>query len=179
MGRAWVLVVLSSVLLVSCGGQQSAVNQPPPNPGPAPSPGGGELRDPIVISVSGGLNVAGVDITVVAPASSSAPNAEVLGVSQASEAGTASNTGAVIRRGTTRRVLLFGRNLSGARDVTITGPQDITIANVQAITSASDLPGISFDATVASGAALGARTVILRATNNDVTTFTGGLEVVP
>jgi hypothetical protein len=137
------------------------------------------LRDPIVISVAGGQNVAGVDITVVGPASSSAPNAEVLGVSQPTEAGTANSTGAVIRRGTTRRVLLFGRNLSSATDVTITGPQDITIANVQAITSTTDLPGISFEATVATDAALGARSVILRAPNNDVTTFTGGLEVGP
>jgi len=170
---------VSSLLLVSCGGQQSSVTEPPPNPGPGPSPGGGEVRDPIVVSVAGGQNIAAVDITVVAPASSSAPNAEVLGVSLPSEAGTASNTGAAIRRGATRRVLLFGRNLSSARNVTITGPRDITIANVQAITSTSDLPGISFDATVASDAALGARTVILRATNNDITTFTGGLEVVP
>jgi hypothetical protein len=33
--------------------------------------------------------------------------------------------------------------------------------------------------TVASDAALGARTVVLQNSNNDVTTFTAGLEVVP
>jgi hypothetical protein len=38
---------------------------------------------------------------------------------------------------------------------------------------------LSFPATIPSNAALGARTLILQDTKNDITTFTGGLEVVP
>jgi hypothetical protein len=63
--------------------------------------------------------------------------------------------------------------------VSITGPADITISNVQTITSTTDTPGIAFSASAGTSAALGARTVILRATNDDITTFSGGLEVLP
>lgn len=93
--------------------------------------------------------------------------------------GTASNTGSSIRRGETRTVLLFGPGLSGTMQVSLTGPADVTISNVRTITSTTDTPGVAFSASAASGAALGARTVILRATNDDITTFTGGLEVLP
>jgi hypothetical protein len=63
--------------------------------------------------------------------------------------------------------------------VSLSGPADIAISNVQSIMSTTNVPGISFSAAVSSSAALGARTVILQAANNDITTFAGGLEVVP
>jgi hypothetical protein len=63
--------------------------------------------------------------------------------------------------------------------VSITGPADITVSNIESITSTTGTPGIAFTAAVSSDAALGARTVILRATNDDITTFSGGLEVLP
>ncbi len=63
--------------------------------------------------------------------------------------------------------------------VTITGPADIVISDIHSIRSTTDTPGIAFSAAVSADAALGARTVILRATNDDITTFSGGLEVQP
>jgi hypothetical protein len=63
--------------------------------------------------------------------------------------------------------------------VSITGPGDVVISNIQSIQSTNNTPGIAFSAAVSSDAALGARTVILRATNDDITTFSGGLEVTP
>jgi hypothetical protein len=63
--------------------------------------------------------------------------------------------------------------------VTIRGPADITVSNIVSITSTNNTPGISFVAVVGANAALGARTVVLQNTQGDVTTFTGGLEVVP
>jgi hypothetical protein len=77
------------------------------------------------------------------------------------------------------RVILFGQGLSGSMTVTIDGPQDISVSNVRSITSTQDKPGVAFDASVSSSAALGARTVFLRTSNDDITAFTGGLEVVP
>jgi hypothetical protein len=77
------------------------------------------------------------------------------------------------------KVLLFGAGLNGNMTVSISGPGDITVANIRSITSTSGTPGVAFDATLTSSAALGARTVFLKSSNGDITTFTGGLEVIP
>jgi hypothetical protein len=61
--------------------------------------------------------------------------------------------------------------------ISISGPGDIAIANEHSITATDGTPGVAFEITVPSNAALGARTVILQSPNNDITTFTGGLEV--
>jgi hypothetical protein len=132
-----------------------------------------------VVNVAGGLTQAGVNIDVSSPASTPTPNAESLGVTQVGEGGSAFNTGATIRRGTTRRVIMFGAGLEGSMKVSIRGPNDITVQNVTSITSQAGTPGVAFEAVVSSGAALGARTVVLQAGDNDVTVFAGGLEVVP
>jgi hypothetical protein len=66
--------------------------------------------------------------------------------------------------------------------VTIPGPADIQIVEIcpSDLMSTNGVPGMSFRITVASGAALGARTVLLQDnTSGLVTAFTGGLEVVP
>lgn len=76
-------------------------------------------------------------------------------------------------------MILFGPGLSGNMTVTLSGPSDISVSNIQSISSTMNVPGISFSAAVSSSAALGARTVVLQSPNNDITTFAGGLEVVP
>jgi hypothetical protein len=134
--------------------------------------GGGAVNQPVIIDVSAGQTTSGVDIVVASPASSPTPNAENLGTGNS-----ASNTGATISQGTTATVLLFGPGLNGSMQVTISGPGDIDVTNIQSITSTDNTPGISFTATVASNAALGARTVLLRDAKDDITSFTGGLEV--
>jgi hypothetical protein len=135
--------------------------------------GGGAVGQATIISVSGGQTTTGVDIAVASPVSSPTPNAEFLGTGNS-----ASTTGGTISQGTTATVLLFGPGLNGNMRVTISGPGDITVTNIQGITSATDnTPGVSFTAAVASNAALGARTVLLRDSNDDITSFTGGLEV--
>jgi len=103
----------------------------------------------------------------------------VLGVATLTGSGDAFNTGATIAQGATMRVLLFGPGLSGSMQVSITGPADITVSNVQTIKATDGTPGIAFMAAAAPNAALGGRTVVLQTANGDVTTFTGGLEVVP
>ena len=134
--------------------------------------GGGAVGQATIISVSGGQTTTGVDIAVASPASSPTPNAGSLGTGN-----TASNTGATISQGTTATVLLFGPGLSGNMQVTISGPGDITVTNIQSITATDNTPGVSFSAAVAGNSALGARTVLLRDSKNDITSFTGGLEV--
>ncbi|MBV9609786.1 MAG: hypothetical protein JO187_09530 [Acidobacteria bacterium] len=62
---------------------------------------------------------------------------------------------------------------------------DFNIGSITGITcttqgsGGSSQPGVQFNITVSSSAALGNRTVFLQKSNNDITTFTGGLEVVP
>jgi hypothetical protein len=134
--------------------------------------GGGAVGQPNIVAVSGGQTTFGADIAVASPASSPTPNAENLGTGNS-----ASNTGATISQGTTATVLLFGPGLNGNMQVTISGPGDIAISNIQSITATDNTPGISFTAAVALNAALGARTVLLRDSKDDITSFTGGLEV--
>ncbi len=157
-------------------GAPSAPNPAPPTPAPpAPAP----LTDAHVVTVSSGQSVTGIDINVSTPADSPTPNAEMLGVVPLGNGGRASNVGDVIHRGAKMTILMFGPGLNAALSATISGPPDITISNLQGITSVDGDSGVSFDVIVASDAALGARTVRLRSPHDDMTTFTGGLEVLP
>jgi hypothetical protein len=187
--KALKLHLLSNLLVVAwvfagCGGgtvtpvpTTSTSNTPTP-----PSTGTGSTT-PVsaanVVVLGAGQTNNGIDIDVVAPAVTPQENAELLGVSDIGAGGTAQGTGAQIHRGDSKKILLFGKGLSGSMTVSINGPNDITISNVRSITSTDNTPGIAFDVVVQSNAALGARSVVLRSTNNDVTTFSGGLEVLP
>jgi len=95
---------------------------------------------------------------------------------------TAFNTGDSIHRNETGKITLFGAGLNHSVRVTITGPPDIQLLEKCSsdLMSTSGIPGMSFRVAVASDAALGLRTVVLKdTTNGAVTVFTGGLEVVP
>jgi hypothetical protein len=149
------------------------------NVAPAPEGGSAQLKVPTPVDVSGGPSASGIDITVSAPATSPAPNAQDLGSNPATGRQAASNTGGVIHRGSTMRVILFGPGLNGQMQVRIAGPNDIAIANISSIQATDNTPGIAFMATANGNAALGARTVFLQNASGDVTSFTGGLEVIP
>lgn len=171
------LVVLFLGVLAGCGGAGSSSSKgtaPPP-----PNLGGGAVSPPNVVTVSAAQTASGVEVTVVPSAASPAENATVLGVAALTGTGEAFNTGSTIARGATMRVLLFGPGLSGAMQVSITGPTDITISSTQTIKATDGTPGVAFVAMVSGNAALGCRTVVLQAPNGDITTFSGGLEVVP
>jgi len=172
----FVLIVILPAVLAGCGGSGGVS----PSKGQTPSGGGAPVGPPVLVSLSSGLPVSGVNIAVPTPAASPAPNAQLLGVGPVT-GGTISafNTGAQIQRNTTMQVILFGPGLSGSMQVSINGPADIAISNVQSITATDGTPGVSFVAAVSGTAALGARSVVLQNTQNDITTFTGGLEVVP
>ncbi|MGZ4816363.1 MAG: hypothetical protein ACXVZV_13190 [Terriglobales bacterium] len=131
------------------------------------------------MSLAANQSLRGIDVVVARPASANASNAEDLGVNSVNAPGMASNTGGAIHRGTTMRVLLFGPGLSNTMKVSVAGPPDITVSNIQGVEATDNTPGIAFIATVASNASLGARTVFLRSPNGDITSFTGGLEVLP
>ena len=179
--RATAAVFIGILVLANCGG--TAAPAPAASSGPSGSPTGNtsSTSTPSVgtVTVAAGLNAIGTDIAVAAPSASPAPNAEDLGVASMSGAGSAYNTGDVIHRGQTARVLLFGPGLNADMKVTIRGPSDITVSNVTSIKSTNNTSGIAFTASVSSAAALGARTVVLQNTQGDITTFTGGLEVAP
>jgi hypothetical protein len=169
------IFVLSLSLLmgaIACGGGNGGPIISGGGGGGGNGGGGGAVSQPVIVDVSGGQTTSGVNIAVASPASSPVANAENLGTGN-----TASNTGATIAKGTTATVLLFGPGLNGSMQVTISGPGDIDITNIQSITSTDNTPGISFTAAVAGNAAPGARTVLLRNSKDDITTFTGGLEV--
>lgn len=131
------------------------------------------------VAVVAGQTLTGVDIAVACQASNPTPNAEDLGVGTSVNTTSASNTGAQIHQGTTMTVIMFGPGLSAGMTINISGPADITVSNPTNITSTDNTPGVAFTATVSPSAALGARSVILQNSQNDVTTFTGGLEVIP
>lgn len=171
----WLFVPALFLLITGCGGGSSTSPTTGGGGGNGGSGGGGgPLSTAVPVIVTAGQASSGVDITVVSPASSPAPNAQVIGLGTS-----ASDTGTTISRGATQTVLLFGPGLSGSMKVSITGPSDVAVSNVQSITATDNTPGVSFTAAVDSNAALGARTVVLQTTNNDVTTFSGGLEIVP
>ncbi len=178
LNRSRVCLLALSVLLAGCGSGSSPAPTTNTTPTP-PSSGGGALNQPNAVSVGGGGAVSNINIAVPAPAGTP-PNAQVLGVAALSNSGgTAQNTGAQIHRGTAMHVLIFGPGLGGNMQVRLSGPADYSISNIQSITSTDNTPGIEFDVSMGGAAALGGRTVILIDPNNNATTFTGGLEVIP
>jgi len=177
VNRSFFCGVALSLLLAGCGSSSPPSSFVPGTSNPLPTPGGGTLGAPIVINVNGAA--AGVDINVASPVGAN-PNAQVLGVAPlSSDGGSADNTGAQMHRGTAMHVLLFGPGLSGTMEVRLSGPQDYSITNKTTISSTQSTPGIEFDLAINGDAALGARTVFLTDSQNNVTTFSGGLEVLP
>ena len=174
-------VVLLTILTVACGGgsnnaSNNTPNNPPStgNPPPPSNPGPQNLGAPNVITVAAVATAAGADITVAAPGSNPALNALNLGTTAA---GFASNTGVAVPRGSTQGIILFGPGITGDLTVTLSGPADITVSNPRTIKSTNGTSGIAFDVNIPANAAPGARTVFLRSSNNDITAFTGGLEI--
>jgi len=175
------LMLAFTLLALACGGggsnnsSNTTPNNPPPTSNPPPSnPGPQNLGAPIVVSVSAGATASGVDITVAAPATSPVINALNLGTTAA---GFASNTGVAVQRGSTQGIILFGPGITGDLTVTLSGPSDVTISNTRTIKATNGTSGIAFDVKIPDDAAPGARTVFLRSSNNDITAFTGGLEI--
>jgi hypothetical protein len=173
-----VILVLPLCALMACGGGGggSGVNT---SGGSSGCTGAAPVGAPNVVTVTAGQTASGTNIAVACAASSPTPNAENLGVGATVNGTEASNTGAQIAQGTTMSVILFGPALSAGMNITISGPNDITVSNPTSIRSTGNVPGLAFTAVVSPTAALGARTVILKDANNDITTFTGGLEVIP
>ncbi len=178
------VLVVPLLFLLGCGGNAA------PRGGsvstPTPTPTGGSTNGPSappstanLVTVAAGQTAGSIDVVVSAPAASPAPNAQDLGVAALTGSGTAMNTGDIIHRGKTARILLFGPGLAGDMQISIRGPADITISNIQSITATDGTPGVQFTAVAAPDAALGARTVVLQSSKGDITTFTGGLEVAP
>jgi hypothetical protein len=162
-----------------CGGSSSSNNGGGGSGGGGGVTGGGGVSAAIVITVAAGQTTSGANIAVASPGSSPTPNASSIGTAASLGGASASNTGTTIPQGSSMFVLLFGQGLSGNMQVMISGPADITVSNIQSIMATDGTPGVAFQASVSSSAALGARTVVLQDTKNDITTFTGGLEVVP
>lgn len=137
--------------------------------------GGGQVSTPIVVSVSAGQTTSNVTLSVPAPASSPTPNATAVGA----DGSHAFSSGDVLHQNSTATVIVAGTALNTSMKASLSGPGDITLGALQPVTFTDKTTGISFTATVPSNAAFGARTLVLQDTKNDITTFAGGLEVVP
>ncbi len=167
------LLAPTLMLLLACGGGSGPRTNPASGSGSAPG-------QSVPVAVASGQTVTAVDIAVPAPVASPAPNAQFLGVCTGACSGaSAFGTGAQIHQGETATVFLFGSGLSGNMRVMISGPADIAVSNIAGTTAQDGTSGVEFTAVVQSGAGLGGRTVLLINSQNDITTFTGGLEVVP
>lgn len=165
--QRWFVVAVCPVsLLLACGGGTSSSNN-----------GGGSDGGTGAVSVSAG-NTATANISVVSPKSSPTPNAKFLGVNLAQ--GGATVSGDTVSRGQgNATVTMYGPALSASMKVSITGPSDITVGMLTGIKAQDGTPGVQFPITLTSGTALGARTFVMQDASGDITTFTGGLEVVP
>src|SRR5262249_49685119 len=103
---------------------------------------------------------------------------EFVGVKRGS--GVASTTGDTVSRSQgTATVTMYGPGLSSSMTVTISGPADITVGALTGITASDGTPGVQFPITMDGTTALGARTVIMEDASGNLTTFAGGLEVLP
>jgi hypothetical protein len=173
---ALLAILVPIAMWTACGGGGGSSN-PGGNTGGGGGggTGGGQVNAPTVVSVSAGQTVPGVNITVVGPASSPTPNATAVGA----DGSHAFASGDVMHQNSTAKIIVAGKGLNTSMKASFSGPADITIGALQPVTFTDKTTGISFTATVPSNAALGARTLILQDTKNDITTFTGGLEVVP
>ncbi len=157
--------VCAAGALLACGGESSS--------GAKTTPGA-----PTLVTVAAGATASSMNVSVSTPQSNPTPNAEFLGVNLAN--GGAASTGDTVSRGQgTATVTMYGPGLSASMKVTITGPPDITVGALTGITATDGTPGVQFPITLTGSTALGARTVVMQDPNNDITTFTGGLEVVP
>jgi hypothetical protein len=178
-------LLLGSLILAGCGARGLKDNPSTTSVSPAPSavpttsaaqpPGsGGDIRNDNTVLVNAGSETAGVNI-VVTPAADT-ENAQALGKSSD---GFAANTGTIVHQASTSTIVLFGPGISGAMSVMISGPNDIGVNNLRAVQAKDGTPGLAFDAVIGSSSAPGARSVYLKAPNNDITAFVGGLEVMP
>jgi hypothetical protein len=138
--------------------------------------GGGAVTAPVPVAVTAGQTTT-ANIAVVAPVSTTAPNVQAVGVDSS---GFAFATGGTATQGEPSGIVtLFGPGITADMKVSFSGPTDITVTNIAAVTATDGTPGLQFNIAVASTAALGARTLILQSTNNDITTFAGGIEIIP
>jgi hypothetical protein len=169
------VVPLCLSLMAGCGGGGSGTG----SGGGSVSTGGGgsgAVTAPVIVTVAAAQTSSGVNITVPTPASNPTPNAQALGVGGLN----AFSTGDTVARGANTTMLIFGPGISSSMRISFSGPAgDITTSGVVDVKSTANppVPGIQMNMSVSSTAAVGARTVILQDTNNDITTFTGGLEV--
>lgn len=168
-------VLLPAVLWTACGGGGGASSNSGGGGGGGGT-GGGAVNPPMVVSVSAGQSVSGVNISV--PATTPAnpgPNITLVGAD-----GThAFSSGDVLHQNSAATVIVAGTGLNTSMKASLSGPADITLGALQQIKFTNGQTGLSFTATVSPTAALGARTLILQDANNFISTFTGGLEVVP
>jgi hypothetical protein len=172
-----VIILLPLALWTACGGGGSNSEGNPVPGGGGGNGGGGGVNPPTIVSVSAGQAVLGVNISVAAQASSPTPNVTAAGADGKS----AFSGGDVMHQNSVATVIVFGPGLNTSMKASFSGPGDIAIGPLQSVnfTDPKAPPGLRFTATVASNAALGARTLVLQDTKNDITTFSGALEVVP
>ena len=174
--------LLLALMLAGCGSgpNSSSTSNPSPAPPPTPSGGGstgsGNLTTPVVVNVAANATTSGINITV--PTTTSSFNVEMLGVnSPGATRLSAANIGGAVARGSSAIILIFGKGLTGSETLAFSGPNDIAISGETAVTGSDGTPGIEFNVTVASSAAVGARTLRVTNSSGSASAYVGGLEV--
>jgi hypothetical protein len=182
--RLTFFTILLCLGLAGCGGSSGSTGTTTTSGGTGGGTGG-TTTNPAATSPPGSptlvsAGTTGVNITVPGPSQNPTPNAQLLGTAATDGSANVSNTGDVIHRGTTPDVLISGPGISATSTVRISGPGDIIVTDQGGITDGTThkpIPGIRITLNVPPNATLGLRTVFI-ITGNDMTTFTGGLEVV-
>jgi hypothetical protein len=175
--------ILLCLGLVACGGGgggNTTVVTPPNTPQNCTTTTNPSTSPPTTPPQAVPAGCSGINIAVPAPSGNPPANAQFLGVAApGSTSVTLFSTGDVIHQGATSTVLVAGPGISATSTVRISGPVDITAGPPRGIRDANNnpTPGLAVDLVVSPTAVLGARTVFI-ISGNDMTTFTGGLEVV-
>jgi hypothetical protein len=151
--RLFNLVILLPLgLWTACGGGSGGTSNTGGGNGGGTS--GGAVNPPVVVSVSAGQAISGVNIVVPGPASSPTPNITLVGADGVH----ANSSGDIMHQNSSATVIVAGTGLNTSMKASFSGPADITVGPLQLITFTNNSKGISFTATVAPNAALGART---------------------
>ena len=141
---------------------------------------GGNTGTPKLVTITGGSTFMDGDIVVDAPAVTGANKLDMAFISVDDPNGDAFNISTTVHQGASNSVLLIaGPGITASTQVSVTGPSpsDITLGTTTFLSGT--VPALQLTVSVSSTAALGARTVILKNSNNDIAAFAGGLEVIP
>jgi len=175
-----VFVAMCLSFMLACGGRGDFGGGSGGGTGTGTGTGtGSNTGTPKLVTITGGSTFMDGDIVVDAPAVTGANKLDMGFISVDDPNGNAYNTFTTVHQGASNSVLLIaGPGITASTQVIVTGPSPSDITLGTPTFNSGTIPALQLTISVSSTAALGARTVILKNSNNDIAAFAGGLEVI-